>query len=359
MKIVLAVGARPNFMKIAPILRALKKYPRINFVLVHTGQHYDHNMSGAFFQELGIPKPKVHLGVGSGSHAFQTAEVMKRFEKVLLKEKPDYVVVVGDVNSTLACALTASKLHIKIAHVESGLRSFDRRMPEEINRIVTDSLSDILFTTQEDAGKNLIKEGIPARRIFQAGDVMVDNLYYELKKSKDKKPKIHHPYGVLTLHRSANVDDKRTLEGILRAVNRIAEEIPIYFSLHPRTKKQLKRFHITLNSGIRLLEPLGYREFLRLYRYAAFVLTDSGGVQLETSVLNVPCLTLRESTERVNTITKGTNILTGLNPLKIVREAKKIISGKRKQSHLKKMWDGKAAERIVRILWKSYKSKSV
>lgn len=351
MKIVNVVGARPNFMKIAPIMRAMERYPEITPILVHTGQHYDGNMSDAFFKDLEILKPDVHLGVGSGTHAVQTARIMERFEKVLLKEKPDLVLVVGDVNSTLACALVASKLHIKVAHVEAGLRSLDRRMPEEINRVLTDHLSDFLFTTCEAANKNLVKEGISSDKVFLVGDVMIDTLLYNIQKLRNKN-RPRSKYAVLTLHRPSNVDNKDIFEGISKALNKIAEHILIIFPIHPRTKKQIKQFGFEkyYNGNIKLLEPVGYLDFLRLYQGAKFVLTDSGGIQEETTVLDIPCLTIRENTERPITIEQGTNVLVGTDEEKIVEEAQKILRGERKRRKILKYCDGKASQRIVKIL---------
>lgn len=357
MKIINVVGARPNFMKIAPIMRAKRAYLEIESVLVHTGQHYDGNMSDTFFKDLEIPEPDTFLEVGSGTHAIQTALIMERFEQVLLKEKPDLVLVVGDVNSTLACALVASKLHTKVAHVEAGLRSFDRRMPEEINRLLTDHLSDFLFTTCEDANKNLSREGISSDKVFLVGDVMIDTLLYNLDKIKEHSAKRIEQsktgeYAVLTLHRPSNVDDKVAFEGISKALNKIAEYLPIFFPIHPRTRKQIKQFGFEkyYNGNIELLDPLGYLDFVKLYSKAKFVLTDSGGIQEETTVLNIPCLTIRENTERPITIECGTNILVGTDEEKIVGEARKILKGERKSRKMLNYWDGKAAERIVKVL---------
>lgn len=350
LKIVLVVGARPNFMKAAPICRELGKVKSIEVMLVHTGQHYDHEMSETFFQELGIPEPDVNLGVGSGSHAFQTAEIMKRFEAVLLKNAPDLVIVVGDVNSTIACALVAAKLRIKVAHVEAGLRSFDRSMPEEINRILTDAISDYLFTSCIEANHNLKREGIPANKIFFVGNVMIDTLCYELRKIKKGNP---GDYAVLTLHRPSNVDDKITLQGIISGLNKIAEYLTIYFPAHPRTVKQIKKFRLELHENIKIMKPLGYVELLELYMYSRFVLTDSGGLQEEASYMGIPCLTLRNNTERRITVTHGTNILTGPDPERIFEEARNIISGRIKRKKKLALWDGFTAKRITRIISKN------
>ena len=351
MKIINVVGARPNFMKMAAIMRAMRPYRKINPLLVHTGQHYDANMSDTFFKDLELPKPDIHLEVGSGTHAVQTARVMERFEKVLFDEKPDLVLVVGDVNSTLACALAAGKLHIKVAHVEAGLRSFDRRMPEEINRVLTDQMSDFLFTTCEDANRNLAKEGIAREKVFLVGDVMIDTLLYYMKRDSLSGAD-EAEYAVVTLHRPSNVDDKDTFERISRALNKIARSIPIIFPVHPRTRRQIRRFGFEkyYNGNIKLLDPLGYLDFIKLYPKAKMVLTDSGGIQEETTVLDIPCLTIRENTERPITITHGTNILVGTDERKIVEEATKILRGERKRRKTLKYWDGRAAERIVKVL---------
>ena len=365
MKIVLVAGARPNFMKIAPIIRAIKKYnaghktPKFKVHLVHTGQHYDSRMSKIFFKDLEIPQPDIYLGVGSGSHGEQTAKVMIKFEKVLFKEKPDLVMVVGDVNSTLAAALCAAKLHIPLAHVEAGLRSYDREMPEEINRVVVDVLSDYLFTPSPDADENLKKEGIPKEKIFLVGDVMVDTLLkFKVKSSKLKVLKKLNlktkAYALLTLHRPSNVDNKENFLKILEAVEEISRRIPIVFPVHPRTKKNMEKFGLTRRGEIHLIEPLGYLEFLKLMMESRFVMTDSGGMQEETTVLNIPCLTLRDTTERPITIKEGTNTLVGNDTKKIIKEAEKILNKNRNSDHFSypALWDGKAAERIVSVLSK-------
>ncbi|MBK8466231.1 MAG: UDP-N-acetylglucosamine 2-epimerase (non-hydrolyzing) [Chloracidobacterium sp.] len=359
-KIFLIAGARPNFMKVAPIYAEMKRRAaEFEVKIVHTGQHYDAAMSDAFFDDLGMPKPDIHLGVGSGSHAVQTAKIMTEFEPVVLAEKPDWVLVVGDVNSTIACALVCAKLGIKIAHVEAGLRSGDRSMPEEINRILTDSISDLLFTTSQDADENLKREGIPAEKIVFVGNVMIDSLLDHLKlaersnvrKDVDIEGK---DYAVLTLHRPSNVDDKETFSGILDALLSISENLPIIFPVHPRTKAKIEEFGFAgtmENSNIRLIEPLGYLDFMRLYSGAQLVLTDSGGLQEETTVLGIPCLTLRHNTERPVTIEMGTNVLVGTDPEKIRRSAE-IALGKDRSSEIKipPLWDGKTAERICNSL---------
>jgi UDP-N-acetylglucosamine 2-epimerase (non-hydrolysing) len=354
-KIILVVGARPNFMKIAPVMRELGKYRFIKQVLVHTGQHYDGKMSGDFLHELEIPDPDVNLEVGSASHAAQTARIMERFEKVLLKEYPDLVIVAGDVNSTIACGLAAAKLQIRLAHIEAGLRSFDRTMPEEINRVLTDAICDYLFTSCIQANENLRREGIPGNKIFFVGNVMIDMLIYGLNKIRKEeksgiKSKEIEDYAVLTLHRPSNVDDKKVFTRIVKALNEIAKDIPIYFPAHPRTFKQIRRFNVKMHKNIIMHDPLGYCDFLRLYLHSKFVLTDSGGFQEETTYLNIPCLTIRENTERPITITDGTNILVGTQTEKIIREARNILSGKVKKKRKLPLWDGSAAKRIVKIL---------
>ncbi len=361
-KVLLIAGARPNFMKVAPIYAEMKRRsaefaPKI----VHTGQHYDAAMSDAFFDDLGMPKPDIHLGVGSGSHAVQTAKIMTEFEPVVLAEKPDWVLVVGDVNSTIACALVCSKLGIKVAHVEAGLRSRDRSMPEEINRILTDSISDLLFTTSQDADENLKQEGIPAENIVFVGNVMIDSLLEHLKLAE--KSNVRQDlgvndidYAVVTLHRPSNVDDKPTFSGILDALLAISEKLPIIFPVHPRTKAKLEEFGFAeriASSNIRLIEPLGYLDFMRLYSGAKLVLTDSGGLQEETTVLTIPCLTLRHNTERPITIEMGTNVLVGTEPEAIKVGAGKALGNDRNSdAKIPPLWDGKAAGRICDALSK-------
>ena len=372
-KIMLICGARPNFMKIAPIKSAIEKHnkkskkKRIKPILVHTGQHYDYEMSRIFFKDLELPKPDIFLNVKSGLHGEQTAKVMTGFEKVLIKEKPDLIVVVGDVNSTLAASLTAVKLHIPVAHVEAGFRSFDRKMPEEINRILTDISSDFLFTTCREADANLKREGVPKKKIFRVGDIMIDTLLANRKKINSiKKYKDFglekQSYAVLTLHRPSNVDCKNSLRNILKALEKISLQTPILFPAHPRTLKQIKKFGFNKyfpsaakksSKKIRLIKPLGYIEFNSLLKNSKFVLTDSGSIQEEAKVLNVPCITLRDTTERMETIHKGTNVLVGNNPGKIVRESLKIIRGKRKKTRNLSSWDGRTSERIIKILVKN------
>jgi UDP-N-acetylglucosamine 2-epimerase (non-hydrolysing) len=389
LKIINVVGARPNFMKIAPIIDAIKRHnrgtkknQRIKSILVHTGQHYDEKMSELFFIELGIPRPDLDLGVGSGTHAEQTAETMKRFEPILLKEKPDYILVVGDVNSTIACALTASKLGVKIIHVEAGLRSFDRDMPEEINRVLTDAISDLLFTSEKSALDHLVREGISKEKIFFVGNVMIDTLLKQEQKARKsdilsklglfdsgtpKQKKKPAPYAVLTLHRPSNVDNKRTLQNIIEAVSVISREAPVIFPIHPRTRKRIDDFgfqkyfnfdtdNLMEKKGVFLTEPMGYLDFLHLMSNAKLVLTDSGGMQEETTVLGIPCVTLRENTERPVTVSKGTNKIVGTDKTRIIREGLYAMSNNSKKCRIPELWDGKAAERIIEIILEDYDS---
>jgi UDP-N-acetylglucosamine 2-epimerase (non-hydrolysing) len=405
------VGARPNFMKIAPIVTELKtaelknaelknaepknadpkkkapnkeapnndapkKLPAIEHCLVHSGQHYDELLSGNFFADLGLPQPDVNLQVGSGSHAVQTAEIMKRIEPVLLDYKPQMVLVVGDVNSTLAAALTAVKLGIPVAHIEAGLRSFDTTMPEEINRKLTDAVSSLLFVTEQSGVDNLKREGVPPEKIFLVGNVMIDSLLHH-RELASRSPILDRlgmlllrtgqnesscrPYGVLTLHRPSNVDDPETLHGILRAVSALAADLPIFFPVHPRTRKNIESFGLlrylangaaagSNHAGIFPLDPLGYLDFLSLNDRARIVLTDSGGIQEETTVLGVPCLTLRENTERPATVEHGSNQIVGVDSDRILAAARSILGNPARPSRRPPLWDGKAAPRIVAIL---------
>ena len=357
MKIACVVGARPNFMKIAPILEAMKEYPRLQPVLAHTGQHYDYEMSGVFFEDLDIPEPNVYLGVGSGSHAVQTAKIMIEFEKAILEHQPDLVLVVGDVNSTLACAFVSAKLHIPVAHVEAGIRSFDRTMPEEINRIVTDAISDYLFPPSESGYENLLREGIPEGKIFLVGDVMIDTLFkYQKRAARTQMLKelglAQKSYALMTMHRPHNVDIKENLISVLDAVDNVQRRIPIVFAMHPRTRNRIEQFQLESKvasmENLIVIEPIGYLRFLNLMMHAKFVITDSGGMQEETTVLNIPCLTLRENTERPETIDEGTNTLVGNDTQRIIEESFKIIEGRGKSGSYSELWDGHAAERIVK-----------
>jgi UDP-N-acetylglucosamine 2-epimerase (non-hydrolysing) len=346
-------------MKIAPLIEEMKQTPQIKQSLVHTGQHYDESMSSVFFDELGMPNPDIYLGVGSNSHATQTAQVMMTFEKVLLEQKPDLVVVVGDVNSTMACAITAAKLWVPVAHVEAGLRSFDRKMPEEVNRIVTDALSDFLFATSRSAVNNLHKEGIPEEKIYFVGNVMIDTLNTHLHHAKHlNTPAVFgldvKEYALLTLHRAANVDIPKTFSNILEGLITVQKHIPILFVAHPRTLKRIDQFGLQhwLDSApnLHITKPLGYLPFLDLMMHAKMVLTDSGGIQEETTILNVPCLTIRENTERPITITEGTNTLVGTDAKRIIAGATRILAGKYEVRQIPELWDGHAAERIVNII---------
>ncbi len=407
MKLFLIAGARPNFMKLASIVEALDAHNRaartarrrFEYLVVHTGQHYDEKMSGTFFKELGLPRPAVDLEVGSASHAVQTAEIMKRFEPVLGKERPDVVIVVGDVNSTVACALVAAKTTYAgtagnlsaprplIAHVEAGLRSRDRSMPEEINRIVTDAIADVLFVTEQDAVHNLIHEGVPRRHIHFVGNTMVDTLLRHRARAEQSSilerlglleaatpppgpsggplPGVQpsRPYGVVTLHRPSNVDDPVVFRGILDALLKISRDLPLIFPVHPRTFAHITKFGLASQcpmlgtnesikdpgSGLSCIEPLGYLDFLQLMSQARIVLTDSGGIQEETTVLGVPCVTLRKNTERPVTITQGTNVLAGTDPGTIIRTVTRQLA-RRLRPRIPRYWDGKAGRRIVRIL---------
>ena len=390
LKILSVVGARPNFIKIAPICEAIKEInslgcsEQIDHVLVHTGQHYDSNMSDSFFNDLELPRPDLCLGVGSASHSVQTARIMERFESVVLNERPNLVLVVGDVNSTAACALVAKKTSCrdhsatdfipKLAHVEAGLRSFDRTMPEEINRIVTDSISDYLFTTEESANQNLLREGIPENRIFFVGNVMIDTLLRHRSKAQESTilqdlqladGRDVKPYAILTLHRPANVDDKRVFCHMLDSFLDISKRMPIIFPAHPRTLKRIQDQDLgdyfvdhfvqgpepwDSRVRIRLVPPLGYLDFLNLMSEARIVLTDSGGIQEETTILGVPCITLRDRTERPVTLEHGTNVLVGSDPEKIIREFDRVYCNERKSDRSPRFWDGNAAKRIIRVL---------
>ena len=363
LKVIFAVGTRPNFMKVAPLIIEVSKHAdKFTWLLVHTGQHYSEDMSKILFDDLSLPRPDVYLGVGSGSHAEQTGKVMIEFEKVCFEtksfayKKPDLIVVFGDVNSTLACALVGAKLDIPVVHVEAGLRSFDRAMPEEINRIVTDHVSDYLFTTCEDANDNLRNEGIAKEKIHFVGNTMIDSLMNHITRSEDSlildKLSLRNNghvkrYGVVTLHRPSNVDNEETLKGIMGALEEIAREIPLIFPVHPRTAWRIKDFE---PAGVMITPPLGYLDFLSLMANARIVLTDSGGIQEETTFLGVDCLTLRDNTERPITIKDGTNILVGNDPERIIKTASDILRTGSPKLKSPKYWDGKAAERIIEVL---------
>ncbi|MEN6308638.1 MAG: UDP-N-acetylglucosamine 2-epimerase (non-hydrolyzing) [Anaerohalosphaeraceae bacterium] len=364
-KILCVCGARPNFMKIAPLMRVFRETRDLCTLLVHTGQHYDEKMSKLFFDELNIPKPDVNLEVGSGSHAVQTAEVMKRFEPVVLNFKPDYVLVVGDVNSTIACGLVAVKLGVKLIHVEAGLRSFDRTMPEEINRILTDSISDLLFVTEQSGVDNLKHEGINSDKVHLVGNVMIDTLLANRQKAEQseilEQLKVEKKkYAVITLHRPSNVDDLSNLEKILTAFEVIEKDLKLVFPIHPRTKKNIEgsvlQTRVSAMSNLILLEPVGYLDFLKLTANAAIVITDSGGIQEETTILGVPCMTLRENTERPITCTEGTNKLVHVETQDILKHYSEIKANAfGSKSKIPRYWDGKAAERIVKVIYEHWK----
>lgn len=388
MKVCIVAGARPNFMKIAPVVEEITRHNHrsnslIKYFVVHTGQHYDQQMSKLFFDDLGMTNPDINLEIGSASHAVQTAEIMKRFEKACLQEEPTHVLVVGDVNSTIGCALVASKLGIKVIHVEAGLRSFDRTMPEEINRVLTDAISDLLFTTEESANENLRQEGIPEEKIHFVGNVMIDTLLKHKKKAREsnilytlgliKDPSTDNTqqtadYCVLTLHRPSNVDDKENFQGIIEALSEISKQIPIIFPVHPRTMNRIKEFGlekyfdwklnkstdpINPKNSINLIPPLGYLDFVQLMSSSKLVLTDSGGMQEETTILGIPCITIRSNTERPVTVKYGTNKVVGTSRNKIVDASLEALNGEFKVTTAPPLWDGKAAERIVGVLLKS------
>jgi len=359
LKIINVVGARPNLPKIAPLMREMRRHPEIEPILVHTGQHYDEKLSDIFFRQMGIPAPDVNLGVGSGSHAAQTAEVLKCVEPVLIERKPDVVVVVGDVNSTIAVSLAAVKLGIRVAHVEAGLRSFDRTMPEEINRILTDAIADLLFVTEEDAIEHLLREGRPRSAIHFVGNVMIDSLRHFLPVAQESSigrdlglvdGQSWRRFAVLTLHRPSNVDSADKLGELMSAIEAVANELPVIFPVHPRTKQRLAEAGAISNRQLRIIEPVGYLDFLCLLSRATLVLTDSGGIQEETTALGVPCLTLRENTERPITISQGTNLLVGTDPSQIINAARAVLAGNSKAGRIPPFWDGKASERIVETL---------
>jgi len=366
-KILSVVGARPNFIKISPIVNELRRVEGVTHVLVHSGQHYDDGLSLAFFRDLRIPEPDVNLQVGSGTHAWQTAEIMKRLEPVLVEQNPDLVLVVGDVNSTLAGAMTAAKLGFRLAHVEAGLRSFDRSMPEEINRKLTDAVADILFASEESGVQNLRNEGVPAERIFLVGSVMVDTLFEHLNGARNSPMLVHLglvdengkplDYVLVTLHRPSNIDSSGMLGKIASALEDLSDELPVVFPVHPRTRQRLEQLGIHATNhkageghGPMLLEPLGYLDFIGLMDHARLVLTDSGGVQEETTALGVPCLTLRENTERPATVSYGTNQVTGADPARWLPAARSILKGNYKKGSGVPLWDGRAAKRIVEVL---------
>jgi UDP-N-acetylglucosamine 2-epimerase (non-hydrolysing) len=358
MRILHVVGARPNLMKAAPVFRALAKRPRAQQSLIHTGQHYDANMSGGFFPQLGIPEPDVNLGVGSSSHALQTAEIMTRFEPVVRQRKPDLVLVYGDVNSTLAASLVCAKLLIPVGHVEAGLRSFDRTMPEEINRLLTDQIADLLFTPCEDGDANLLREGILPAKIYRVGNVMIDSLVDLLPKAIALKlDSLPERYALITLHRPSNVDDCQALKSILGSLLEINTQLSVVFPVHPRTRQRITEWGLTTGK-LHLLEPMPYVEFLALQRRATVIITDSGGVQEESTYLGVPCLTLRDNTERPITVSLGTNTLVGQDRKKLSSELSNILAGKAKTGVIPLLWDGHAGERVAEILGRCFEGSS-
>jgi UDP-N-acetylglucosamine 2-epimerase (non-hydrolysing) len=359
MKIINVVGARPNFMKIAPLMAAFASRPHVESLLVHTGQHFDERMSDLFFRQLRIPEPDINLGIGSGSHAVQTAEIMKAFEPVVLENSPDAVLVVGDVNSTIACGLVAVKMGVKLIHVEAGLRSFDRTMPEEINRVLTDAISDLLFCTEQGALDNLRHEGVPDEKVFLVGNVMIDTLLNN--KANAEQSSILEDlrlaagrYAVLTLHRPANVDNPGVFSQLLDALEVIQRDLPVIFPIHPRTRNSLAKNglaqRVAAMPGLRLIAPAGYLDFLKLLSHARIVLTDSGGIQEETTILKVPCLTLRENTERPVTAQVGSNRIVGTDPARIIRAYREVVDGERREYGVPPLWDGNAAGRIASVL---------
>jgi len=354
-RILHVVGARPNYMKIAPIVREMAKFPQeFAQTLVHTGQHYDDNMSKVFFDELDMPRPDINLEVGSGSHAKQTAQVMMRFAPVVEQFKPDWVVVPGDVNSTLACTLVAVKLGVKVAHVEAGLRSFDRTMPEEINRLLTDQISDLLLTHSPEANDNLVREGVAPEKIHQVGNTMIDTLVWVMPLAEKRWPSLHAEFAtdkfiLVTLHRPSNVDAPAALTEIISALNETGADVPVIFPVHPRTRQRITEHGISIRDGVRLTEPIGYVDFLALEAHASVVVTDSGGVQEETTFLGVPCLTVRPNTERPITLTQGTNQLVERKREAITAAIRASLSRSRSTPSRPELWEGKAAERIVSL----------
>jgi len=361
MKAAVVVGARPNFMKAAPLMREFSGRDGIDAFLVHTGQHYDENMSRVFFEDLDLPRPDIYLGIGSGSHAAQTAGVMVEFEKVVLDEKPDLIIVVGDVNSTLACSLVGAKQHIPVAHVEAGLRSFDKRMPEEINRMITDILSDFCFTTSPEAEINLNREGIGKERIYFVGNIMIDSLKSYMEKSESSGFLADHglkkgDYILVTLHRPSNVDDPEQFRSLMDVLIRISESQPVVFPMHPRTRKVMEEAGINAedNSNLRIIEPVGYLDFLKGMRYARLVITDSGGIQEETTILGVPCLTVRDNTERPITVEIGTNTLVGTRAEDLYAATLEVLAEGAGEFENPPLWDGRTAGRIADVIQEAF-----
>ncbi|MEE9442387.1 MAG: UDP-N-acetylglucosamine 2-epimerase (non-hydrolyzing) [candidate division Zixibacteria bacterium] len=361
-KIMLIIGARPNFIKAAPLMRELSAHTeKFDPFLIHTGQHYDHNLSQLFFEQLKMPQPDIYLGVGSGSHARQTAKIMTGLEEEFEKNRPDLVIVFGDVNSTLAASIVTSKMCLKLAHVEAGLRSFDNTMPEEINRIVTDRLSDFLFITEKSGSENLHKEGVSEDKVFFVGNIMIDSLVKNLELARESKIIEQlgikaKEYAVLTLHRPANVDNKDRLDILLKAIGEVSQKLPVIFPCHPRTKNALSKFGFNFesNDNFKIIDPVGYLDFLNLQANARLVLTDSGGIQEETTYLQIPCITIRENTERPITAEVGTNVLAGLEYDKIIKAANNVFNGKHPKGRIPDLWDGHTAQRIIKTLEEIY-----
>jgi UDP-N-acetylglucosamine 2-epimerase (non-hydrolysing) len=351
MHVLHVVGARPNFMKVAPVIAAFREHA-VRQTLVHTGQHYDAGMSDVFFQQLGIPAPDINLAVGSGSHAAQTAEIMVRFEAVVLRERPDVVLVYGDVNSTVAASLVCAKLGVLVGHVEAGLRSFDRTMPEEVNRLVTDQLADLLFTPSEDADVNLVKEGIDDQKIFRVGNVMIDTLVRLLPEAKAAAEETgdSEPYVLVTLHRPSNVDQPEALGRLLTALNELSREVKIVFPVHPRTRARMDEIGWRPEAGMSLIDPIGYVECLALQTRATLIITDSGGIQEESTFLRVPCITMRKNTERPVTVSVGTNVLVGDDTRRMLDAARRVIRGRAPRGQVPALWDGQASRRIADIV---------
>ena len=352
MKVLHVVGARPNFMKAASVHRALSRLRNSRQSIVHTGQHYDANMSDVFFQQLDMPQPDINLQVGSGTHAIQTAEIMRRFEPLVTEQRPDWVLVYGDVNSTIAAALVCSKLQIRIGHVEAGLRSFDRTMPEEINRLLTDQISDLLFTPSEDGNRNLLREGIAAEKIHLVGNVMIDTLVQMLPHCAAAIPKgIPDSFALITRHRPSNVDDMSWLRNLLSTLEKIANDVAVVFPVHPRTRERMRAAGlVTQSRNVLFLDPMPYLSFLAMQQKARVVITDSGGIQEETTLLGVPCLTMRENTERPITVELGTNELIGRDLNELLRSVEQILSGTVKKGAIPPLWDGRASERLASVL---------
>ncbi|HEY1132445.1 MAG TPA: UDP-N-acetylglucosamine 2-epimerase (non-hydrolyzing) [Roseateles sp.] len=355
----LIAGARPNFMKIAPIVRALRSNGRLDWKIVHTGQHYDRDMNDVFFEELGIPAPDVRLGCGGGSHAEQTGKIMLAYEQLIAAEKPQACLVVGDVNSTLACSIVAKKAGVPVIHVEAGLRSGDMAMPEEINRLVTDAITDWFFVTEPSGYNHLQREGKDMSKVWDVGHVMVDNVLYQADKlatqdtsglESDAFKRQHSRYAVVTLHRPSNVDSAEALEKVATVLRRVGQELPLVFPVHPRTRANIEKFDIDLGPNVTLMGPQAYMSFLHLWKDAVVVLTDSGGLQEETTALGVPCVTIRENTERPVTVDEGSNVLAGTDPDNVIHHALQAIAGNGKKGRRPALWDGKSAERIVAVL---------